>query len=48
MNPFEMRPGKKAELIVNWEKLWAAPYNKNEVEIKFPYLIQQNETQITA
>ncbi len=32
MNPFEMRPGKKAELIVNWEKLWAAPYNKNEVD----------------
>ena len=32
MNPFEMKPAKRAELIVNWEKLWAQPYDKRAVD----------------
>ena len=32
MNPFEMKPAKRAELIVNWEKLWAKPYDKRAVD----------------
>jgi len=32
MNPFEMKPAKKAELIVNWEKLWPQPYDKHAVD----------------
>ena len=32
MNPFEMKPERKAELFVDWEKLWVAPYSKREVD----------------
>ena len=32
MNPFHMKPGKKADLIVNWEQLWTQPYDKNTVD----------------
>lgn len=32
MNPFEMSPGKRSELFVNWEKLWAEPYDKAAVD----------------
>ena len=32
MNPFEMNPQKNAELFVDWEKLWAAPYDKRTVD----------------
>ena len=32
MNPFHMKPGKKADLIVNWEQLWTKPYDKNAVD----------------
>jgi len=27
-----MKPGKKADLIVNWEQLWTRPYDKHEVD----------------
>ena len=32
MNPFEMKPERKAELFVDWEKLWVRPYSKREVD----------------
>ena len=32
MNPFELKPAKKAELIVDWEKLWPKSYDKNCVD----------------
>ena len=32
MNPFEMKPAKRAELIVNWEKFWTQPYDKRAVD----------------
>ena len=32
LNPFHMKPGKKADLIVNWEQLWTKPYDKNAVD----------------
>ena len=32
MNPFDLRPEKKAELIINWEKMWAEPYDKHCVD----------------
>jgi len=32
MNPFEMIPGKKADLIVNWEQLWPKSYDKRCVD----------------
>ena len=32
MNPFNMKPGKKADLIVNWEQLWTKPYDKHAVD----------------
>ena len=31
MNPFESMPAKKAELIVDWCKLWPQPYDKRTV-----------------
>lgn len=32
MNPFEMQPAKRAELFVDWEKMWAKPYDKQTVD----------------
>lgn len=32
MNPFEMKPAKRAELIIDWEKMWAEPYDKRCVD----------------
>ena len=32
MNPFDMKPGKQAELILDWEQLWAEPYDKHTVD----------------
>ena len=32
MNPFNMKPEKKAELIIDWEKMWAEPYDKHAVD----------------
>ena len=32
MNPFEMSPGKRSELFMNWEKLWVEPYDKLAVD----------------
>ena len=32
MNPFEMKPAKRAELIIDWEKMWAKPYDKHEAD----------------
>ena len=31
MNPFKMRPERTGDLLVDWEKFWVKPYNKNEV-----------------
>ena len=49
MNPFEMKPAKKAELIVDWEKLWPQSYDKNCVD---PYtrtrIILMNGTEFEA
>ena len=32
MNPFESMPAKKAELIVDWSRLWPHPYDKRTVD----------------
>jgi len=32
MNPFEMKPAKRAELIVDWKVFWTKPYDKREVD----------------
>ena len=32
MNPFDLKPEKKAELIIDWEKMWAEPYDKHTVD----------------
>ncbi len=32
MNPFEMLPGKKAELIVDWATMWPKSYDKHTVD----------------
>lgn len=32
MNPFEMKPAPRAELIVDWEKLWTKSYDKCSVD----------------
>ena len=32
MNPFEEKPAKRAELILDWEKMWAEPYDKRAVD----------------
>lgn len=46
MNPFEMKPEKNAELIIDWETMWVKPYNKCDVD---PYtktrLILMNGTE---
>ena len=31
MNPYKMRPERTGDLLVDWEKFWVKPYNKNEV-----------------
>ena len=46
MNPFDMLPGKKAELIIDWATMWPKPYDKRTVD---PYtrtrLILMNGTE---
>lgn len=32
MNPFDLMPEKKAELIINWERMWPEPYDKHAVD----------------
>ena len=32
MNPFDMKPGKRAELILSWQGLWPQPYDKHTVD----------------
>ena len=32
MNPFEISPEKRDILFLDWEKLWHAPYVKQEVD----------------
>ena len=32
MNPFEMKPAKRAELIIDWEKMWVESYDKCSVD----------------
>ena len=32
MNPFDRKPGKRAELILNWQGLWPQPYDKRTVD----------------
>lgn len=32
MNPFDMKPGKGAELFHGWEEMWAQPYDKRAVD----------------
>ena len=32
MNPFNEKPAKQAELIIDWEKMWAKPYDKRAVD----------------
>ena len=32
MNPFDQKPGKRAELIIDWQKMWAEPYDKHTVD----------------
>lgn len=32
MNPFDMKPQKMAELIIDWEKMWPNPYDKRTVD----------------
>ena len=32
MNPFEMKPARRAELFVDWKVLWTKPYDKREVD----------------
>ena len=46
MNPFEMLPGKRAELILDWAAMWPESYDKHSVD---PYtrtrLILMNGTE---
>jgi len=32
MNPFELKPKKQSELLIDWEKMWAKPYEKHTVD----------------
>lgn len=32
MNPFDMTPGKNAELFVDWARMWPQPYDKHTVD----------------
>ena len=49
MNPFEMLPGKRAELILDWAAMWPESYDKHSVD---PYtrtrLILMNGTEFEA